>query len=139
MSTSDVDGENAVAQPVESPTPQAFAEPDPAVESVHLDDEPQEREPVVTVREREVTIQRSVRYGRILIVGAALGAFLAMLASVLFPIAEDAEYTLGQVVGFMALIGAAIGLALAGVLSLILGAASKRRRGTGVAIQSDVQ
>ena len=138
MSTSDVDGEqHAAAQSAEFPTDQAPGSPAPAAPQGL--EEPEEREPIVTVTEREVTIQRSVRYGRILIAGVVLGAVIGMLASTLFPIEEDAEYTLGQVIGFMALIGAAIGLALAGVLSLILGAAAKRSRGTGVAIQSDVQ
>ena len=88
---------------------------------------------------REVSLQRSVRYGRILIVAALLGAVLGAVACLLFPIAEDAEYTMGQVVGFMVLIGGAIGLAVGGILSLVLGAVARRQRGTGVAIQEDVR
>ncbi|MBC9937452.1 MULTISPECIES: hypothetical protein [unclassified Leucobacter] len=97
-------------------------------------------EPVVVAeQEVEVTIERSVRYGRILIGGAILGAALASLASVFFPIALEADYSMAQIMGFMLLIGAAIGLSLAGILSLILSAAAQRRRGTAVAIQSDVR
>lgn len=80
-----------------------------------------------------------MRYGRVLIGAAILGAAIASLLSVLFPITEDADYTMAQVVGFMALIGGAIGLGLGGVLSLILGIAARRRRGAGVAIQTDVR
>lgn len=96
-------------------------------------------DPVVVATEREVVLQRSVRYGRILIVGLVLGAVVAMLASLLFPVGENADYTLGQAAGFMALIGGAIGLFLGGLLALILGVVARRSSGRGVAIQSDVR
>lgn len=96
-------------------------------------------EPVVVSETREVTLQRSVRYGRVIIGTTVLAAMLAMLGALLFPVTEGADYTLGQAVGFMALIGAAIGLGLGGVLALILGAVARRSRGSGVAIQSDVR
>ncbi|MBK0422364.1 hypothetical protein JD292_09790 [Leucobacter sp. CSA2] len=98
-----------------------------------------EHQPTVTSVEREVTVVRSVRYGRILIVGAVLGALIAIVASLLFPVLEGAEYTLGEVAGFMALIGAAIGLGLAGLFALILSIGARKRRGSAVAVQSDVQ
>ncbi|MFD5601061.1 hypothetical protein ACFWHR_13520 [Leucobacter sp. NPDC058333] len=100
---------------------------------------PTEHEPVVEVTEREVTLQRSVRVVRLLIAGIVVGAVVAMLACLFFPVAEGAEYTLGQVVGFMALIGAAIGAGVGGLVALLLGLAVRRQRGTGVAIQSDVR
>lgn len=96
-------------------------------------------EPIVVSESREVTLQRSVRYGRVIIGTTVLAAMLAMLGSLLFPVSEGADYTLGQAVGFMALIGAAIGLGVGGVLALILGAVARRSRGSGVAIQSDVR
>lgn len=101
--------------------------------------EPEAVEPVVTEASREVTLQRSVRYGRVLVGTAALGAIIAMLLVLVFPIAEKANYTLGQAVGFMAVIGAAIGLGIGALLSLVLGAIARRSRGSGVAIQSDVR
>lgn len=101
--------------------------------------EPEEREPEVTETQVEVTLQRSVRYTRLLIVGAVLGAVVLALVSVAFPVAPESEYTLAQIAGFMAVIGAVLGLALGGVLGLILGAVVKRRRGSGVAVQADVR
>lgn len=95
--------------------------------------------PAVQATEREVTLQRSVRVGRVIVGAAIAGALIAALVSFLFPVEEGAEYTLGQVAGFAALIGAAIGLGIGGLLVMVLSAIAKRQRGTGVAIQSDVQ
>lgn len=102
-------------------------------------EEPAPREPVVRKTEHEVTLVRGVRYGRIIVTFGIVGAVVAMMASYLIPIATDADYTVGQIVGFMALIGAVAGLALGGLVSVVLGAVAKRRTGTGVAIQTDVQ
>lgn len=107
--------------------------PEPTVE------EPQIEEPQVEESKVEVTLQRSVRVGRVIVGAAILGALVAALLTLFFPIDEKADYTMGQVMGFMALIGAAIGLGVGGLIALMLGAAAKRRRGTGVAIQSDVR
>lgn len=93
----------------------------------------------MSTTEREVTLQRSVRYGRLLIGGAVLGALVAVIASLVFPVSEDATYTLAQVTGFMLLIGAVIGLTLGGALGLVLAQVAKRRRGGGVAIRADVR
>ncbi|MFT4231506.1 MAG: hypothetical protein QM606_01840 [Leucobacter sp.] len=113
----------------EAPEPQP---PEPAPEET-------QPEPAVESVEVEVALQRSVRYGRVVIGGAVLGAVLATLACLLYPIAEDAEYTMGQAVGFFAVLGGAIGLGVGGIVALALGAVARRRRGTGVAIQSDVR
>ncbi len=117
----------------------AGSAPVPQSSDAPLGTDPGEREPVVEVTEREVTLERSVRVGRIVIGGIIAGAVIAMIACLFFPIEEGAEYTLGQVVGFMALIGAAIGACLGGVFALLLGLAVRRQRGTGIAIQSDVR
>lgn len=115
-------------------------QPDPAAASAAAaTSEPAPRVPVVRKIEREVTLERGVRYGRVLIGFAVAGSMLAMLASLLIPLAGDANYTLGQIVGFMALIGAVVGLAVGSIVSVVLGAIAKRRTGTGVAIQTDVQ
>lgn len=92
-----------------------------------------------TATEVEVGLVRSVRYGRILIVGAAIGAVLAGLVALIFPVAPGAGYELGQAVGFSLVIGAVAGLALAAVLVLVLGQVAKRSRGGARAIQIDVQ
>ena len=148
MSTPDA----AAAQPQQDPASQNAAQPDaaagtedaattpPAPEAAVAPEAAEEAaEPVVVAAEREVVLQRSVRYGRLLIGGLVLGAVVAMLASLLFPVGEDADYTLGQAAGFMALIGGAIGLFLGGLLALILGGVARRSSGRGVAIQSDVR
>ena len=127
--------------PAREPVDAAAAAPPPAPQHTPISEtEPDvERGPIVEETERVVTLERSVRVGRLLIGGIIAGAFLAMLASLMFPVAEDAEYTLGQIVGFMALIGAAVGAALGGLLALLLGFIARRQSGTGVAIQSDVR
>ena len=98
-----------------------------------------EHEPVVHQVEREVTLVRGVRYGRIVVTFGIVGAVVAMMVSALMPVAPDANYTLGQVVGFMALIGGAVGLGVGGLIGVILGMVAKRRTGSGVAIQTDVR
>ena len=111
-------------------------EPEPQTEAEH--------EPEATPREEfheevEVALVRSVRHGRIIVAAIIVGAILGMIAALLFPVGEEAEYTLGQIVGFMAVIGAAAGLLLGSLLSLLLGLSAKRRRGKARAIQVDVQ
>lgn len=82
--------------------------------------------------QQTVELQRSVRIGRILIVGAIVGAVVGALVTTLFPVPGEALYTMGQIAGFMLLIGGVVGLALGGVLALILSAVAKRKRGTAV-------
>lgn len=82
-----------------------------------------------------VQLQRSVRYGRLLIGGAVVGGAIGSLITLFFPIAEGALYTMGQIAGFMLLIGAIVGLTLGAVLALILTAVAKRKHGTGVVEQ----
>lgn len=94
---------------------------------------------VIEETEHEVELQRTVRYGRVLVGAAALGALVASMVCLLFPIPEGAEYTMGQVVGFSAIIGAAIGLAVGGLFSLVLGVLARRGSGLGIAIQRDVR
>lgn len=94
-------------------------------------------EPVVTVTEEKVEVIRSVRFGRIIVGGAVLGAAVAALVTLSFPVVSQ-DYTMGQVVGFMSLIGAGIGLGVGGALSLILARVAARRYGTAVAKHSDV-
>ncbi len=87
----------------------------------------------------EVGLQRSVRYGRILVVASVLGALFGAVASLFFPVAEGADYELGQVIGLMVVVGGAIGLALGALLSLVLGLVAARKRGAAIAMQTDVR
>ena len=132
--------------PADEPAPENSVTPEAtpevavpvAAESAPVAEEA-ESAPVIEEVEREVTLQRSVRVGRVVIGAAIAGALIAMLLSLLFPVEEGAEYTLGEVTGFAGLIGAAIGLGIGGLLVIVLNAVAKRQRGTGVAIQSDVR
>ncbi|MBC9953500.1 hypothetical protein ICM05_02395 [Leucobacter sp. cx-42] len=129
-----------VAQP-ESAQP-AAAQPaaaQPAATQPEMAQPEAEHEPIVTETKQNVEIVRSVRYGRILVVFAVLGGLLAALACVFFPVNPEQHYTLAQIMGFMAMIGAAAGLCVGGIISILLNLAAKRRKGTAVAIQSDVQ
>jgi hypothetical protein len=121
-------GAEATADPADGPV---AAGPQTAEEPV--------REPVETSTTLEVGIERSVRYGPILIGGAVVGALVASLAALFFPIAEDAQYTMGQVVGFVAVLGGAVGLVLGALLALILGLVAKRRKGAAIAVLTDVR
>lgn len=80
-----------------------------------------------STQEERVTIERSVRYGRLIVGGAVLGAVVMVVVSLVFPVLPQAEYTLGQIVGLMALYGAAGGLCLGALVSLGLAAIARRR------------
>ena len=87
--------------------------------------------------EQRVTIVRSVRFGRVIIGTAVLGIVIAVLLTLLFPV-NEAEYTLAQIVGFMALVGAAIGLAVGSALALFLNWIAGKQHGTAIAKRRDV-
>lgn len=101
--------------------------------------DPAAAEPEVVQSEVEVELRRSVRWTRLLIVGAVIGVVVAVLASLSFPVEEGADYTMRQIAGFMAIIGGAIGVGIGGLLALILNQVAKRKHGRGVAIQTDVR
>lgn len=138
MSTEEAAG---AAEPIE-PSAAVGAEPanESATEPVNEAEEPRAEEFVeIPHAPVEVGLQRSVRYGRILIGAAALGALIGAIASLFFPVAEGADYELGQVAGLMAVVGGAIGLALGALLSLLLGIVARRNRGAAIAVQTDVR
>jgi hypothetical protein len=76
---------------------------------------------VVTVR-----VRRSPKYGVFLLLGAALGILVAMILTFAFDGSAlpspntNVEYTQLQVFGFVALICIPIGVALGGVVALVL-------------------
>jgi len=108
-------------------------------EAAEPDDAASAEETVETHEQVEVKLVRAVRYGPIILTATGIGAVLGMIAALLVPVAEDAEYTLGQVVGQMAVIGGVVGLVIGAVLTLILGLVAKRRQGEALAIQLDVR
>ena len=112
---------------------------DPGTAADSLPEETPQPEPIETRTQVEVGLERSVRHLPIIIVCAAIGAVVAAVAALLFPVQADADYELGQVVGLAAVAGAAIGLALGGILTLILGLLAKRSRGAAIAVQTDVR
>lgn len=87
----------------------------------------------------EVGLQRSVRYGRIIVGGAILGAIIGLVVSLLFPVAEGANYELRQAAGVALVFGGVIGLTLGAILSLVLGFIASRSKGAAIAVQTDVR
>jgi NhaP-type Na+/H+ or K+/H+ antiporter len=91
-------------------------------------------EPVVeteTSRD-EVVVRRAPRYGAFLLVGAVVGALVALVLSLAFTpdpdrVAQDFTYDPGQVFGFLLLGGVAIGAALGALTALIVDRALARR------------
>jgi Na+/pantothenate symporter len=77
-------------------------------------------------RDELVAVRRSPRYGVFLAMGAALGLIVAMILTFSFSGAQNLsqntglEYGLGQVFGFLALICIPVGLAVGGVVALVL-------------------
>lgn len=87
--------------------------------------------------QQTVELQRSVRVGRLLIVGAIAGTVIGALVTLMFEVPEGALYKMNQIAGFMLLVGGIVGLALAAILVLILNLVAKRTRGTGT-IQREI-
>lgn len=96
-------------------------------------------EPVETRSTVEVGLVRSVRFGPIMIGGAIIGALVCAVIALGFPVIEGADYTMGQVIGFVAVLGAVLGLTLGAVLSLILVRVARRKRGAAIAVLTDVR
>ena len=97
---------------------------------------PEEAEIKAVSEQQNVEIVRSVRFGRLMLVGAFAGAVIAALAAFVTPLPEGALYTSGQIVGFMAVLGAALGLLLGAVLGLLLNLSARKKRGSGVAVHT---
>ncbi len=89
-----------------------------------------------TRQQTTVRVERSVRYNRLLLLGTLAGAVLGALISTLFPVAAEGNYTAGQIAGFSAVLGGAVGLLVMAIVALILGAAAKNKRGTAAAVHT---
>jgi hypothetical protein len=79
-----------------------------------------------------VRVRRAPKISVFLIAGAALGVLVAMILTFAFDGTSQVspntgvEYSQGQVFGFLVLICAPVGIALAGILALILDRRSQR-------------
>ncbi|GAA1061644.1 hypothetical protein [Agromyces bracchium] len=105
-------------------------EPAPKVERMDVD--PEAGEHLETeVTSDAVTVRRSPRYGSFLLLGAALGVLVALILTFAFP--ENDQFDRGQVFGFLLLWCGAGGLALGGVVALVIDRVLAKRRGTAVA------
>ena len=81
---------------------------------------------------QEAAVRRSPRYGVFLALGAGLGVFAAMILTFAYdgtqnPAPHGAVYSTGQVFGFLALVGIAVGLLLGGLLAIMLDRVMGRR------------
>lgn len=78
-------------------------------------------------------VRRSPRYAVFLVVGALLGILVAAILT--FAVGDGVDksatteitYTTGQVFGFLALVGVAVGLAVGGIVALLLDRSFSRR------------
>lgn len=108
---------------------------DQAHTSQHIDAQastPRQPREVVHDRVETVQVRRSPKYGVFLALGAALGVLVAMILTFAFdgnalPAPNGAVYTDGQVFGFLALGGIALGLAVGALVAIILDKVVGRR------------
>ncbi|WP_159501371.1 potassium transporter Trk [Microbacterium sp. 18062] len=97
--------------------------------------EPQNPEiPRVVVDEtiETVRVRRVPKYSVFLVLGGALGVFVAMILTFAFHGTDEAsaagiEYSQTQVFGFLALIGVAVGVAVGGAIALVFDRVLSRR------------
>lgn len=76
-------------------------------------------EPTETVvSEQTLVVRRSPRYVSFMIVGAVVGALLALVLTVSYP--QNAEFDPAQVFGFLLLGGVAIGVAISCLIAIVL-------------------
>jgi hypothetical protein len=102
---------------------------------VTISDQP-EREPrpasgETDLGETTVTVRRSPRIVNFMILGAVLGALVAVVLTYAFP--ENGRFSRVQVLGFLLLACVAAGIALASLVGLILGRIVARKSVTVVA------
>lgn len=91
---------------------------------------PESGESEVVVDQARVTVRRSPRYLNFMILGAVLGAILALVLTVSFP--GTTEFGAGQVFGFLLLAGLVAGVALGAVAAMVIDRATARSASTVV-------
>lgn len=90
-----------------------------------------------TVTQSTVTVRRSPRYGRFMIVGGGIFAIVAFILTYAFP--QEADYDPAQVFGFLLILGVTVGVTLGGLLALVLDRATARRARTVIADRLDAR
>lgn len=100
-----------------------------------LDPPRPERVEAITDEVVQVRVRRSPKYVVFLVLGAAIGVFVAMILTFAFhgtdqPADNGAVYSPGQVFGFLALVGIAVGLAVGGLVAILLDRTVGRRTTT---------
>lgn len=88
--------------------------------------------PVVDDEIQTVRVRRAPKIPVFLVLGAAIGVFVAMILTFAFdgsdnPAATGVVYSAGQVFGFLALVCGSAGLALGGLVAIILDRTVGRR------------
>lgn len=81
-----------------------------------------------TVHTEDVKVRRSVKFGSFLAVGAGIGVVVGVAAAVSQRAA--AAYSIQQVIGFMALIGGVLGIAIGALIALAVDRGLSRRART---------
>ncbi len=91
---------------------------------------PESGEGETVVEQARVTVRRSPRYVNFMILGAVLGAILALVLTVSFP--DTAEFGAGQVFGFLLLAGVVAGVAVGAVAAMVIDRVAARSARTVV-------
>jgi hypothetical protein len=78
----------------------------------------QPERPETVIGEATVTVRRSPRYSRFMVVGAIVGAILALAFTLAFP--ENDQFGRAQIFGFLLLAGVALGVTLGCAVALVL-------------------
>jgi hypothetical protein len=91
---------------------------------------------VAKATETEVTIRRAPRISRFLILGGAVGAVATLIATLAFR--DDKHIGYAVLLGYFAVYGIPAGIALGGIVAIILDAISRRRARLAVAERTAV-
>ncbi|TFD80041.1 hypothetical protein [Cryobacterium fucosi] len=91
---------------------------------------PESGEGVTLVGQARVSVRRSPRYLNFMILGAVVGALLALLLTVVFP--ANAEFAPSQVFGFLLLAGVVAGVAIGAVAAMVIDRVTGRSAATVV-------
>lgn len=79
--------------------------------------------------EQNARIERQVRFGRIIIGGAVIGAIVGLIITLVRPVPEEALYEMRQIAGFMLVLGAVLGMAAGAFFALLLNLMVKKKHG----------
>lgn len=80
--------------------------------------DPESGEGEILVDQARVTVRRSPRYLNFMILGAVVGAILALVLTVSFP--ANAEFAPSQVFGFLLLAGVVAGVTVGAVAAMVI-------------------